>query len=72
MSISGVRLRLEEATNAGKRKLMAELKQAGLKDLTGLDIAHAFRALGIEQYSLSQHEDILRRLVAHFKSGRQE
>ena len=64
-----LRLRLEEATNAGKRKLVAELKQAGLKDLTGLDIANAFRTLGIEQYTLSQHEDILRRLVAHFKQG---
>jgi hypothetical protein len=46
---------------------MAELKQAGLKDLTGLDVAQAFAALDIAQYSLSQHEDILRRLVNHFK-----
>lgn len=64
-----LRLRLEEATNAGKRKLMAELKQAGLTKVTGLDIANAFRALDNEQYALTQHEDILRRLVTHFKPG---
>ena len=64
-----LRLRLDEATQTGKRRLMAELKQAGLKDLTGLDIANAFRALDIEQYSLNQHEDLLRRLVAHFRQG---
>jgi len=64
-------LRLEEATNAGKRRLMAELKEAGLKQVTGLEVAQAFAALGIEQYSLSQHEDLLRRLVAHFRQVRQ-
>ena len=58
---------LEEATNAGKRKLMAELKEAGLKQITGLEVAQGFAALGIQEYSLSQHEDLLRRLVDYFQ-----
>ena len=41
-----LRLRLEEATNAGKRKLMTELKQAGLTKITGLEVAQAFRPTG--------------------------
>ncbi len=44
-----LRLRLEEATNAGKRKLMTELKEAGLKKITGLAVAQAFADLGIQE-----------------------
>ena len=64
-----LRLKLEEATNAGKRKLMVELKQAGLTQVSGLEVAQAFGALGVEQYTLNQHEDILRRLVTHFQQA---
>ncbi len=64
-----LRLRLEEATNAGKRKLMTELKQSGLKDISGWAVAQAFAELGIPEYSLSQHEDLLRRLVRHFQAA---
>jgi hypothetical protein len=64
-----LRLRQEEATTAGKRRLMVDLKEAGVTKITGLEIAQAFGVLGIAHYSLSQHEEILRRLVTHFKPG---